>query len=410
MAKARVPTARPKPRAKARGPTRTPAMKSELKSRAKAGSSRAPKKPPKPSRLATLLDAIRATPADLDLHLVLADAFEEAGELARAELVRAQVAVARDAADTAATARAAALQADRDKLLGGRVTRSSSRRGLVWHVEASTEQLLANGAALFEADPITSVTISDARDEIYDDDFDYGDLVAQLAQQPWLAHIHALDIPAYTALCEPSEAVELLGSPHLLRLTQLKLGGPDVAIAAAKRCPLPQLRSLLIHCEASSEGDDTIKAFAHRPLTHLELVGCGTSADGMRALAAANWPLVRLVTAGTHYTEDDIGEPGMRALANAASLTSLLDLDIETANLDDAAMRALASSPHLRSLETLSLFGNAAITDDGLVMLADSPVLATVRRLDLTGTSVTARGVATLPDHVDAIAPHLRDQ
>ena len=90
----------------------------------------------------------------------------------------------------------------------------------------------------------------------------------------------------------------------------------------------------------------------------------------------------------------------MQALAQAPSLASLRELQLDDALLDDAALRALASSPHLRSLQTLSFERNHAISDDGIVMLAESPVLANVRSLSLIGTGATERGIATLPDHV----------
>lgn len=388
MAKPRTKAA-PK---KARGPTRTPAMKSALKSRAKAGSGRAPVKP-KAARIAALLDALRAAPDDHELRLVFADALEETGELARAELVRCQTAVELDRADAATRARATALQADRDRAIGGLVGRWTSKGGVVRHVEARADEWFAHGAALFDAEPIVSITVDDPRE--LDEDFDY----AQLAAQPWIAHVHALAIPAYSALAEPEMIVELLGAPRWKRLTQLTVPHPIGAIAVARHCALPQLRAMNILCEGSSEGDDAVRALAALRLTHLELVGCGMTPDGMRAIAAAKLPLVRLVTAGTHYVEDDIGEAGMRALVEAPALASLRELELETGGLDDAAMRVLAGAPW--RLETLGLHGNRAITDDGIAMLAGSPMIASVRALNVRATAVTATGLATLPDHVD---------
>jgi uncharacterized protein (TIGR02996 family) len=352
--------------------------------------------------VAALLDTLRTTPDDDELRLVFADALEEAGEVARADLIRTQIAVARNQADAVIRARAIALQADRDRALGGLVQRWQSRAGLVWHVEARTDEWLAHGASLFDTEPITSITVADPRDEL-DDDFELGDLVTRLAQQAWLAHVHAIEIPAYCALAEPAAVIDLLGSPHLQRLTQLTVPHPQTAIAAARHGALPQLRALRIHCEGAPEGDDAIRAFATHRLTHLDLVGCGLTADGMRAIVAAGWSLVRLVCAGTHYVDDDLGEPGVRALAEAPALASLQELVLESAGLDDAALRALAGSPHLRSLQMLSIYGNPAITDDGIVMLADSAVIASLRWLNVTATSITDVGLATLPDHVEVV-------
>jgi uncharacterized protein (TIGR02996 family) len=412
VAAKRVMPSRPKPATKSKpvSKARSPAMKSQLKSKAKAASGRGATKAAKPQvRLQALLDAIRATPGDDELRLVCADALEECSELDRAELIRAQIAAMREPADAATVARAKALQAERDKAIATHASRWKSDRGLVWHVEARIEDWIAHGAAMFETDPITSIVVSDARDDTVDEDFDHVALVGQLAKQPWLAYVHAVEIPLYSTLGEPDVAIELLGSPHLRRMTQLQIGHPLTAIATAKHCAMPALQALLIHCEGSSEGDDALRAFAERrdALTRLELVGCGTSADGMRTIVKAGWKLERLVTAGTHYEVDDIGAAGLHAIAEAPALASLRDLEIETGGLDDEALRALAESPHLRMLKRLSLSGNRDITDDGIVMLAGSSVLASVRVLNLTSTGVTPRGIATLPDHVKVIAPHL---
>ena len=399
MAKPRAPRVKPRLRPKARGP----AMKSELKSRAKASSSRGSLRP-KPSRVLALLEAIRAAPFDDDLALVFADALEETGELSRAELVRTQIARMCGKADAATNARALLLQADRDKVIGARTSRWESLRGLVWYVSARTDEWLAHGRALFEEEPITAITVRDPREDRDDDDDLVEDQVERLSHQPWLEHVHALEIPQYTSLSE-GDVVALLGSPHLKRMTQLTVGHPTIAITAANHCAMPQLCALVVQCDgsAASDGDDVIRAFAGRSLTRLELVGCGTSAEGIRAIADAGWPLERLLTAGTHYTADDIGEAGMRAIAQTPSLASLRELSIESGGLDDAALRVLAGAPHLRKLETLSLFGNEGVTDDGIVMLAESAVLVTVRTLNLIGTRVTEKGRATLPDHVVAI-------
>jgi uncharacterized protein (TIGR02996 family) len=383
-------------------------MKSQLKSKAKASSGRGPANPTRPpARLAALLDSIRATPDDEELRLVYADALEETDELDRAELVRAQIAAVRD---PALAARATALQIERDKALAVQAIQWRSDRGLVWHVDARIEDWLAHGAALFETEPITSIVVSDPRHEIVDDDSDHVDLVVDLAKQRWLSFVHAIEIPVYSMIGEPEVVVELLGSPHLRRLAQLTVGHPLTAIAAAKHCAMPALKGLFVHCEGSSEGDDALRAYAERrdALTQLALVGCGTSAAGMSSIVQAGWKLEHLITAGTHYQVDDIGAAGLRALARAPALASLRELQIETGGLDDAAVRALAESPYLRSLTKLGFAGNTEITDDGIAVLAESPVLASVRVLNLTETAVSARGLAALPGHVQVIAPQLR--
>ena len=392
---------RPKP-AKSKQVPRSPAMKSQLKAKAKVSSGRGARKLAKPQeRLQAVLDAIRATPGDDELRLVYADALEESGELERAELIRAHV---------TKTERAAALQVERDKVLAAQLVRWRSDRGLVWHVEARIEDWLAHGAQLFDTEPITSIVVHNPRSEVVDEDFDHVDLVAQLAKQSWLAYVHALEVPPYSTLGEPDVLVELLGSPHLRRMTRLQVGHPLAGIAAAKHCPMPALRELFIHCDGSTEGDDALRAFANRrdALARLELVGCGMSVDGIRTMVEAGWRLEHLITAGTHYQLDDIGAAGLTTIARAPALASLGELRIESGGLDDGALEALANSPHLRSLHTLGLGGNQVITDACIAALAESPVLASVQELDLTATAVTEQGVRALPKHLRIIAPHLR--
>lgn len=391
---------RPKPNA--RPGSRTPALKSELKAKAKVSSGRGATKLAKPhERLHRVLDAIRAIPADDELRLVYADALEESGELERAELIRAHV---------GKSERAAALQVERDKVLAAKLVRWRSDRGLLWHVEARIDDWIAYGAELFDTEPITSIVVRDPRNEIGDDDFDYVDLVTQLAKQRWLTSVHALEVPPYCTLGEPDVVVELLGSPHLRHMARLTVGHPLAAIAAAKHCAMPALEALLVHCDGSLEGDDALRALAswRGALAQLELVGCGTTADGIRTIVEAGWRLERLITAGTHYQLDDIGQAGLAAIAGAPALAALGELQIESGGIDDAAVTALAASPHLRSLHTLGFAGNADITDAGLAALAKSPVLASVRELNLTSTAVTEGGVAALPGHLQVIAPHLR--
>src|SRR5687767_12053078 len=169
-------------------------MKAQLKAKAKVSSSRASTRAARSSRRAAVLDAVRAAPAtDDELRLVLADAFEEDGEIDRAELVRLQIAVARGNADAATIARAKALQVDRDKALAAYALRWVSDRGLVWRVEARADDWIAYGATLFEAEPITSIVVHAPRDDIDED----VDVLANLANQRWLEYVHALEIAPY---------------------------------------------------------------------------------------------------------------------------------------------------------------------------------------------------------------------
>lgn len=77
------------------------------------------------------------------------------------------------------------------------------------------------------------------------------------------------------------------------------------------------------------------------------------------------------------------------------SIASLHGIDLGRSRLDDAAVQALAASPHLADLVSLDLSFNA-ITDIGAKALAASPHLRRLKMLNLSFNQIENRGARAL--------------
>ena len=88
-----------------------------------------------------------------------------------------------------------------------------------------------------------------------------------------------------------------------------------------------------------------------------------------------------------------LGNAGVSLLVQSPYLESARLLDLGFNGLDDAAVRILARSSALPRLEVLSLNDNRQITWDGVRALAESPFLAGLVELDLSGNVVNEAGV-----------------
>lgn len=88
-----------------------------------------------------------------------------------------------------------------------------------------------------------------------------------------------------------------------------------------------------------------------------------------------------------------LGNGGVERLVRSPHLGAVRALDLGFNGLDDAAARAVARASTLPQLQALALNDNGSITGDGAAALADSPFLAGVRELDLSGNDVNEAGV-----------------
>jgi Ran GTPase-activating protein (RanGAP) involved in mRNA processing and transport len=86
------------------------------------------------------------------------------------------------------------------------------------------------------------------------------------------------------------------------------------------------------------------------------------------------------------------------ALANARHLPNLHTLNLWANRITNEGVQALAGSTALPALRVLSLADNKGITDAGAKALADSSLVDRLVRLDLCGTSISAKGKKFLKD------------
>src|SRR5262249_27966225 len=117
----------------------------------------------------------------------------------------------------------------------------------------------------------------------------------------------------------------------------------------------------------------------------------GLDVAGLRRLLAGRLPsLERLNLAGNR-----IGNLG--ALAAAAKMPALQELDLGAAHLDDAAAEALARAPHLAGLRSLRLADNS-LTGAGVRGVLESPRLTNRARVEVLGNEMSADARTRLRD------------
>jgi len=274
--------------------------------------------------------------------------------------------------------------------------------GLVTGIAADPLSLLAHGAAMFADAPIRALELEDPDAEWQPDA-----VIPRLAASPWFAKIESLSAGLYRDVAEGDILATLVAA--MPNLVTLRVPHPATILACAQ-LPLPVLAGVYIYCEGSNDGDAALAALAKRPrlLRELQIVGCAITDEAARTIALARWPLTRLAFGGTHYAADRLGARGAMALANNSSLAALATLDLVATAIDDDAVRVLAASPHLGALRELGLAENPSVTDAGLAALAASPIAATLAKLAVHATAVTADGIAAFTarhPHVD-IANH----
>jgi uncharacterized protein (TIGR02996 family) len=117
--------------------------------------------------------------------------------------------------------------------------------------------------------------------------------------------------------------------------------------------------------------------FAATPVTALEVnrVTAGTVARVLNSVFVPRVPRL--------YLSGPLGVDAVRRVAGCARLSQLETLHVWGSCPDEGA-EALAASPHLGALETLS-FSSHTLTDRGLLALTDSAALAALSRVVLNG-------------------------
>jgi uncharacterized protein (TIGR02996 family) len=279
---------------------------------------------------------IRDHPEDDAPRLIYADWLDEHSEPLRAELIRVQVALAREPADgpdrERLELRSRAILEEQEEgwtaPLRPLVVRHRFRRGLIDEVEVEVGQVAQHGEELLRLAPTAA----------------------------WRVHVHGW------------EGVRaLVGCKALSRVRRLALLGERVGGAGARI--LAESRHIA-------------------GLRSLSLAGQVLGQPGAQALAGSRY-LTNLEE--LDLTACGLARSAVTLLAQSPNLPRLRRLALAQNQLGDADVRALVASPYLKELRELDLSRNP-ITTEAAEALAGSPLLARLRRLDLSECQVGPRG------------------
>jgi uncharacterized protein (TIGR02996 family) len=394
------------------------------------------------------LQRVRAFPDDDVPRLIFADWLEEQGAAGaqRAAFIRVQVALARLTAEdpqrpNLAAAEAALLEAHRDeweapfrRLASGPVF----RRGFVDEVNVTARQFLQHVHELFAAGPIRRLHL-----------LEVGSYLPAIMESSYLSRLSSLSLFALhggdsvaravaratqlTGLRElhlgrnrlGDEAAELLATASGLgSLEELDLSENDIsesgarAVAASRH--LGQVKRLeLRHNQIGPAGAEAIAASDRlASLQRLGLAGNGLGITRLfslpRVSSLLSVPCLDLTANSLSpgalkailtrplgdsapirlreldLSHNDLGEPGIRVLAQAAALEDLKVLRLAGCGIPDEGLRLLALSPHLNRLVSLDVSNNP-VSDQGFRTFHDTPFLRSLRRVVTPGIGVTPR-------------------
>jgi Ran GTPase-activating protein (RanGAP) involved in mRNA processing and transport len=101
------------------------------------------------------------------------------------------------------------------------------------------------------------------------------------------------------------------------------------------------------------------------------------------------------------FGSNSIGDEGIAALAASSHFPNLQELDLGWNRIGVDGARALASATFAPNLKKLSLSSNN-ITDEGVVALAESELLENLEHLDLKYTGVNDRGALAISNSIFA--------
>jgi uncharacterized protein (TIGR02996 family) len=356
------------------------------------------------------LDAIFARYADDGPRLVYADFLDEAGDPARAELVRVQIALSHMSDDhprrPTLTERQAELIAAHSarwtEHLGTLVVSGQFRRGVLDSVVVDSASFIENGEELFRRACIRCLRLRDANPVIH-----------KLILSALLAEVRELDLCGNEL---GNAGVELLvRSQFLQNIDDLNLADnwlDDSGVQALSRSStLPRLSVLALNNneQITSEG---IKALADSPffagLTTLDISRCDVNDSGVRAIVGSK-AFSRLHTlrlAGNH-----IGDAGVTALAKSSLLVRMLGrvpkLELSANSIGAEGAAALAASPALANCTTLDLSGNY-LGNEGFAAIMASPRLSKLHTLKLGGNQITDAGLVSIRHNLPALFSKLR--
>jgi uncharacterized protein (TIGR02996 family) len=360
------------------------------------------------------LDAVFAQYHDDGPRLIYADFLEDAGDPARAELIRLQLALARMPDEhprrpELANRERELLVANHSRWTGHLADLIAGppqfRRGVLDSVSVDSAVFLERGEELFARVPVRKLRLVD----------DAG-LLPKLIHSPLMARVRELDLHNNDL---GNGGVDLLArSPHLKRLEELDLsfnGMDDEGVSAlARASTFPSLTALALNDNGAITADG-LKTLADSPffagLSTLDVSGNDIGEAGVRA-ALDSPSFARLNT--LKLSRNPIGDAGARALAGSALLGRMVARSARLelrghANgpISAAGARALAASPALARCAVIDLTGND-IGDAGFAALAGSPLLTEVRVLKLARNQITDAGIDAIRPALTALLARLR--
>lgn len=374
------------------------------------------------------LDAIFARYHDDGPRFIYADFLDDAGDPARAELVRLQVALARMSEDRPGRRELVSRQ---DELLDAHRARwcqhlsdllepseCDFRRGVLDSVVIDAGKFLECGEELFERLPLRRLRLRGS-----------SEVMPDLVKSPLLAQIQELDLFDNSL---GNGGIDLLVcSQYLKELETLDLGFNGIddvgARTLAKASTFPKLTSLslsndqinsvglielaespffagLTALDVSSNGIDEagLKAvITSKSFTRLHTLRLSDNyvGDGGVAALARSELIERMMARSTRLElrKNEIGSDGAIMLAKSAILSRCISLDLTDNSIGNAGLIAILRSQYLKSLEVLKVGGNQ-ITDAAIITLRQSlpEIFAHLHVFDLSENWLTGHGIRIL--------------
>lgn len=217
-----------------------------------------------------------------------------------------------------------------------------------------------------------------------------------VADSPLLANVGALTMQS--SGLEPKQLKVLLGSPHFKQLTVLDLSynffHDTGAKALAGFAPLAKVTHLkLTQIGLTSKGLATLAASPHLAgLRSLDVSRNGIKgASGVTALAALAGQLEHWDLWG-----NDLGDPGVKAIASSPLVRTAKALNLCRVMMKKGGLKALLDSRDIAALEALDVSANHDIGDDGIALIAKAKSLGALRALDLRGTGMSDAAATAL--------------
>ena len=194
------------------------------------------------------------------------------------------------------------------------------------------------------------------------------------------APVTAADAGTLVATCGPLDELQLRGG---------KLGAPG-ATALGKAKALANLRILSVLGNAiGPEGTRALMSLKKLRALDLRKNRIGTAG----AEALGGHPALRMID----LTGNTMTAETMEALCGGGGLGELRELCLQATHVDDDGLAILAKSPLLGRLTTLKLRSNM-VTDAGAKALAKSKHATSLRSLNLNNNEITAAGKQLLDD------------